>query len=330
MFYMLTFLEALNPHHSQLPYGLEPLPLWYTVFIISFVGLCMLWGLCLFIYRRSIRQIHKIFTGVLLAKLIIIILAVIFWKVYQRSGLKYNALLHAKGLTSTLFEAVFFCVLLLLSKGWGISRQFLPPQEFRSVSMPLFLLLFTLIFFSVYNDGYYMIAMMLMYFLMMPKIFASIAENVRLLRVHEWGLRNFGVGPISMESVQTKMQFFIRMRILTVTYVVLILISNCMRVFTSWHLEWVSIVIHELIAIAMLAILGFFIRPQLAYLSLSNGDVLLDLDELDDLPENLHLLPPFKLKSSMDLDAMTVVHWPNKKGLALCIKDKKGRKARSQ
>lgn len=258
--------------------------------------------------------------GIIFAKTIIVFLALIFWKVYQNHGRVFNPLMHTKSLATTLFEALFFCILLLFSKGWGVSRESLPPQEFRSVSMPLFLLLFTLIFFSVYNDGYYMIAMMIMYFLMMPKIYTSISENIRILGIHQWLAQNFQLGQIPLDAIVTKIRFFKRLRIFATSYVVVVLLSNCVRIFVSWRLEWIAIIFQEFIALIMLAILAFMIRPQSSALFSTDQDIF--IEEIEDLSESLAQISQLRsFHKTLDVNSMVVVKWPNKRGLSVAVRE---------
>ena len=63
--------------------------------------------------------------------------------------------------------------------GWRITRWSLPAEDLRTMSVALILLLATLLFFSLYNDSYYFLSLMIMYFFMLPKILAAIGSNLR-------------------------------------------------------------------------------------------------------------------------------------------------------
>lgn len=79
-------------------------------------------------------------------------------------------------------ETAFFCALLLVAKGWRITRYRLPATEGRTISVALLLLLITLVFFSFYDhNGYYLLSLMIMYFFMLPKIMTSVGRNIRVL-----------------------------------------------------------------------------------------------------------------------------------------------------
>ena len=146
-------------------------------------------------------------------KLAVVVVALCYWHTFQATGKDIVQLKYLQSFIYALSETAFFCALLLISKGfpflplslpssplpislylysfplhlipgWRITRSNLPPSEIRTISVALVLLLSTLLFFSFYNDGYYFLSLMIMYFFMLPKIFTSITRNTRALHTH--------------------------------------------------------------------------------------------------------------------------------------------------
>jgi hypothetical protein len=145
-------------------------------------------------FRASRVPIHSLLVVVSFLKLLVVITALSYWRICQQSGhcleqLKYLQVFNTSYLITFSFyclqsfmfalsETAFFCSLLLIAKGWRITRARLPSSEIRTISVALILLLSTLLFFSFYNDGYYFLSLMIMYFFMLPKIFTSIARYI--------------------------------------------------------------------------------------------------------------------------------------------------------
>lgn len=115
-------------------------------------------------------------------KFAVVIVALCYWQLYHVSGVALIQLGYLQSLLYAISETTFFCALLLVAKGWRITRSTLPASEIRTIAVALVLLLSTLLFFSFYKEEYYFLSLMIMYFFMLPKIFTSITRNTRALQ----------------------------------------------------------------------------------------------------------------------------------------------------
>jgi cation transport ATPase len=115
-------------------------------------------------------------------KLSVVTIALCYWEIMQSQGTGVIPLQYLQSLLFAISETALFCALLLVAKGWRITRTGLPASEIRTIAVALILLLSTLLFFSFYNEGYYFLSLMIMYFFMLPKIFTSITRNTRALQ----------------------------------------------------------------------------------------------------------------------------------------------------
>jgi hypothetical protein len=140
---------------SQLSVGEDPLPTIYTslIFIWAFFFLILFFEV--FIRRRNYKiELHYLLGLVMLLKIMVVGASLTYWRICSKTGYCYNSLLYLQSFLFAVSESVFFSLLLLVSKGYKITRPNLPREEMKDVSVSLVLLLATLLFFSFYNPGF--------------------------------------------------------------------------------------------------------------------------------------------------------------------------------
>jgi len=137
--------------------------------------------------------------------------------------------------------------------------------------LSLVLLLSTLLFFSFYNEGYYFLSLMIMYFFMLPRIFASITQNMRALETQLLLLNQ--VNNLDIVPLRLKSRLFKLLRASVVLYLIGILIVNAMRIVMVWYLEWINYVLNELVILLIIAVIGFLVLPN-------NSDLFVILDPM--------------------------------------------------
>lgn len=317
-------ISAINPGPSHLPYGFTPLPNGFLFLTICYLLIFVAWTILLLKFRFKINNLHKFFYGLLTMKVVVVVISLIYWKVYQSTGKKYLPLFYIRGLLYTISETVLIFLLLLISKGWQIVRTGMEPQEFRFIPLPLLFLFLSLTFFSIYNDGYYMMAMIILYFLVMPKLFFNITEIIRALKIQLLIVQTLRLGNEPQRAIKEVLLFYKVIRISTLFYVVSTLLASGTRIFMAWYFEWITIMSGEIISLIMLGIIAYFISPHHFDL-LTWNENLFNEEAVDLLLSNPNFLSmlrssPTTTEQSIDLNSAVVVEWPDK-SLSLCTKD---------
>ncbi len=165
--------------------------------------------------------VHWLLEVVVISKLLVVLAGFAYWRVCATTGICYSQLDYLQCFLFAFSESLLFAVLLLIAKGWNVTRWELPVSEIRTICVALILLLATLLFFSLYNDSYYFLSLMIMYFFMLPKIFTAISRNLkklsmqrvfleRLLEEHRRNGQGFVLPPHlpDRESIDKKLKMF--------------------------------------------------------------------------------------------------------------------------
>lgn len=318
--------KAINPGSNHLPYGYAPLPNGFLFLSIVCSLIFASWCILLLKFRSRINHLHKLFFGLLTLKLVVIYISLTYWKVYQSTGKKYLALFYSRGLLYTISETILIFLLLLISKGWEIVRTGLEPEEFRFIPLPLLFLFLSLTFFSIYNDGYYMMAMIILYFLVMPKLFFNITEIIRALTLQLVIVQTLRLGNEPQRAIKEVILFYKVIRIATLFYVVSTLLASGTRIFMAWYFEWITILSGEIISLIMLTIIAYFISPHHFDLLRWNEN-LFNEEAVELLISNPNFLSMIRNRPSpspetgFDINSAVVIEYPDKT-LSFCTKEK--------
>ncbi len=113
----------MNRNGQQLSIGSEPLPDLYAVLTATWAALFVAWLLVWVIYRRGVVPVHTLLLVVSFMKLLVVIVALSYWKVCETSGQCLEQLKYLQSFLFAVSETAFFCSLLLISKGWKITRE---------------------------------------------------------------------------------------------------------------------------------------------------------------------------------------------------------------
>lgn len=205
--------------------------------------------------------------------------------------------------------------MLLIAKGWRIIRPTLPGAEVRTMFVALILLLATLLFFSFYNDGYYFLSLMIMYFFMLPKIFTSITTNTTILEAQIL-MTGRAQTDNDATSLLQKLHLFKTLRTSVVVYLGSILLVSAMRIIMVWYLDWFNFVMNELVVVLTIALVSYILLPHnhLVFSPMTiHPDFNLGHYNFDDLtPLDYDELNMMSQEPSIDLTGMIVIEFPHK------------------
>jgi len=276
----------LNPGGQELSVGDEPIPDIYAIFCTLWMLLVTLWLLDRFVRRlRSIQvsRYNSCIALVLLLKLWVCLLSYMYWSSLSRVGHSTEMNSALNGLLFATSEAIFFLVLMLLAKGWKITCRDLPSSETRGMVFGVLFLLGALLFFSFYNNGYYLLSLVILYFFMLPKIFTGASQNVRLLYAHiiimtrEQPDENADL----ILTLRAKMRMFEVLRTTVMIYLSLVLFVIGSKILLPYKVNWITYLFFESLVFIVVLTIAFILHP-------SRTRVFAEL-ELSELSNNLDL-----------------------------------------
>eukprot|EP01094_Clydonella_sp_ATCC50884_P023685 TRINITY_DN5747_c0_g1_i1.p1 TRINITY_DN5747_c0_g1~~TRINITY_DN5747_c0_g1_i1.p1 ORF type:complete len:502 (+),score=193.46 TRINITY_DN5747_c0_g1_i1:172-1677(+) len=328
--------ELLNPGGEQLGVGHQPLPHLFIATFSVWMGLfmCRLMDCALSLVneRETATQttaLQVMLLGVVGLKTGMALVSWLAWMAVENTGYE-NVWLELAG--SFLFaasEAALLTVLTMVATGWKVTTAHMPSQEFRSVLVALSLLLSTLLFFSLYNDGYYFLALMILYFFMLPKIFSTASRTANVLHTQALLLtrsleRNEGDADGMREAVETllaKVQVLRAVRFLAGGYCVVVLGKAIAHMFMPYRLDYLNYVLNEVASLAVVSAALALLRPSYKrlftilpshYQQLLSTQIASHHHLLDRLRHYLANEEPDE-RNTVDLSKVTILRYPQAK-----------------
>lgn len=124
----------LNPGGAHLGFNLAPLPIVFLALLAAWTVVLLLWlvNLCKFCNHHVMLQ--RALTFVPVAKWVYVILNTVYYQTGASTGDLPLSILHFSYVVYILYKGAFFTSLLLIAKGWLISRPVLDESEKRCVS----------------------------------------------------------------------------------------------------------------------------------------------------------------------------------------------------
>ena len=124
------------------------------------------------------QPLHIALTIMVLSKLLVSAITAYWWEHEMETGTIPLYLTLLSNGAFAVSECLLFGILLLVSSGWCTLSGSLDLEEARTMTSSMIVLLSTLMFFSLYDNAYYFISLLVLYFCLLPKTFAYLARNV--------------------------------------------------------------------------------------------------------------------------------------------------------
>lgn len=286
-------LLMTNPEAGQLSRGDEPLPMIFGIAIGVWVVLTALWVTIWIVWRNNSTALHGIVLVTFVLKILVVALAFSYWNVLSRTGYALDGIRYAQIFGFAVSETSFFILMLLVAKGWKITRTDMSASEMRTVIICIVLLLGTLLFFSFYSEGYYFLSLLIMYFFMIPKIFGSLRRNIAALQ-QQYRIVNYRLpNDPSLLLLQKRMMIFQHLKRSIVVYLLGILVVNGLKIAIVWYRDYVNYIMDASLSIVMNGWIAYLLLPLTP--QLFAGTLLLDrsaanLDHDDLFGESASLL----------------------------------------
>jgi hypothetical protein len=123
----------LNPGGQHLGTDLAPLPTVYLGLVGGWTLVLLLWLTNLCKFRNHNVMLQRALTFVPVAKFISVVLRAVYFQTGAATGDLPSSIMYFSYIVYILYKAAFFTSLLLIAKGWLISRPVLDESEKRSV-----------------------------------------------------------------------------------------------------------------------------------------------------------------------------------------------------
>ncbi|KAK3235338.1 hypothetical protein CYMTET_54456 [Cymbomonas tetramitiformis] len=252
--------KLLNPHGEHLGTGHQPLPTMFMSFLLLWLALAMLQGANWLCFKHFITPLHKVMLLVPCLKLIHLALAVLKWQRLSASGEGEEWLELLFIIASVLAQTLTFGILLLMAKGWLITRRSLPSAERQATALSVLVLV--ALFFAYYLlSSFSFFALAIMYMTILVFIISSIARNVRLLRLQIVSLQSQGM-ETTHTPVQLKAQMYRSFQVIMFAYVSNKIVFEMLMIFLK-DMPWLSHFFSELVEVFLWASVGFVFRLRI-------------------------------------------------------------------
>jgi len=250
----------MNPNGEHLGTGYMPLPTMYMAYLLGWLALGTLQaanGLC---HRMIISPLHKLMFMVPFLKLAHVALGVLYWQQQSDTGTQAPVLLVLLIVGQVGAKTAMFALLLLMAKGWLITRAELTFDEQQALLAGMGTLV-TL--FAAYHliAALRFIVMVATYMTVMALVASSIASSVRVLRHHVLTLQMHQVD-VTAAPLLLKNQLFRVFQVNMFMYVTAKVIFRMMMVFFP-NMPWLAYFLDELTETALWAMVCYNFRLRL-------------------------------------------------------------------
>ena len=187
----------MNPGGEHLDFGHEQLPDLYLAFLIVWTVLCA-WQMFQFgvIHAATITTLHKMMLIVPLFKMVACAIGMLKWETVSRIGYLPDWIGKAGVFADCFNNAATFGALLLIARGWLITRRHIPVSEFQSTVTSVVLLIVLTLTYKLYDlDNLSFFALAILYMTILALILSSVARNIRELKMQIMILRQADIEP---------------------------------------------------------------------------------------------------------------------------------------
>ena len=254
----------LNPGGAHLGTDLAPLPTAYMALVGGWAVVLVLWVLNLCKFRDHNVVLQRVLTLVPVAKFISVGLRMAYYQQGAATGDLPSSIMYFSYIVYILYKAAFFSVLLLIAKGWLISRPSLDESEQRSlfcIVMSFCLMLVGYAFFPSFQSSYGLLMLCGVYFWIIHTVFASSLRNVRALEMQIYMIRQHGVDPATT-PVPARMRMFYKFRTYLALFVFSDLLITTVVTIALTRMLWLEITLHEVVDILFFIGIGWTFRMR--------------------------------------------------------------------
>ena len=254
----------LNPGGAHLGTDLAPLPMAYTALVGGWAVVLVLWVMNLCKFRDHNVVLQRVLTLVPVAKFISVLLRMAYYQQGATTGDLPSPIMYFSWIIYILYKAAFFSVLLLIAKGWLISRPSLDESEKRGlfcIVAVFCLMLVGYAFFAGFQTSYGYLLLVGVYFWIIHTVFASSLRNVRALEMQVYMIRQHGVDP-GTTPVPARIAMFYKFRTYMALFVFSDLLITVIVTIALTRMLWLQATLHEVVDILFFIGIGWTFRMR--------------------------------------------------------------------
>mmetsp|Transcript_36939 Transcript_36939/g.91912 ORF Transcript_36939/g.91912 Transcript_36939/m.91912 type:complete len:640 (-) Transcript_36939:183-2102(-) len=250
----------MNPGGEHLDTGHDPLPRLFTALLVIWILLTSGQGVhALAWHATKITNLHRIILGVPLVKAMYCGVCLYKWTFMSTRGFfpEWVLIMHVTAITVN--QAVTFGTLLLVARGWLITRRHLPNTEKQTTATSIALLVvlnFAYRYYSLSNFSFFALA--ILYMTILALILSSVARNIRELKMQIMILRQADIDPTSTPA-HMKAVMYRRYQLVMFSFV-------CTKIFLEMVLlflrqfPWVTELFSEVVDLSLCVAVGYIFR----------------------------------------------------------------------
>lgn len=245
---------VLKNGQSQLSAGDEGAPSSSAVFVALWLAAALYWAVAVCALSPRRTRLHGVVAAWLCLKQVQTGLTLAYWLALEADGVDSETLRHSYLVFESLGDTLMFSVLLLVGKGWLITRAQLYSFEWRSGVLAMLCMLTLLIFFVFYSSSFFFsfsLWLLVACLFLLPRVLAFITENKRLLDNYCDALRRRAMpGRLRalLPAAEIKRRLFAQLRVVVLLFIALVLLVSAVRVVViDWKLEWLGLACEGLV-----------------------------------------------------------------------------------
>jgi len=260
----VVHLLFVNPGGEQLSSEYIPLPLIFIILCGVWVLFTFLWCVNWIYHRSHGVLLHRVITAFPVSKIIWTGFAIYYWKGLSIQGWQPTIVIVIYYGVFIVSRAIFYGVLLVIARGWGITRDHLGRYKwFVLVTMIAVAICFGL---GIVLSGYFLLISFVVYIMLLVLVFRSVNVNLRELSVQ---LAN----PDHDPSCDSRYRLYRLFKIIMLAYVTLILCVVMLDILFLQDLMWITILLEESLDVGLFVCIGlkFRLRRINIYYKLPNA-----------------------------------------------------------
>lgn len=249
--------------HTHVVHRYDLVPMCFIILSPCWFFLSIVWGCNTYLQNAtSAKDLHRLLCWVPVIELVHGVLSLLNY--VSCPWTTTLSLIYATfwAVVTILKEPVLLLCLLLVAKGWCITRHTLQRREVCVAGVLLALLYASVSVQLSLQTIYSLVPMTMMYIAMIVDIALSIMANLRILKAQLLALRSLGVDPCTTPAY-TKYKMFMRLAVLTAFYACCeVTVHVC---FTTTGLSkrfWLFTLVHQLVELTIAFCIGYTFRAQ--------------------------------------------------------------------
>ena len=262
--------KLLNDKNQHLSSGEIPLPIMFIILVIVWFIFTSIWFLNWFYFKFIKIKLHYLLLFIPLLKLICLSFNLYYWKSLSIHGNLHLSSTFIYYFLSLIWYTFFFIVLLLIGKGYGITRYNLNNIEFQSIIITIFCLVSSLLVYKIIGS-YYLFSLLIMYIVFLKFLFASITYNLNSLKSQLLLIRHHRIDA-SSTFVFNKFQLFKALQTIMVTWTFVQALIVVVIIFFLSNVLWIEVLLEELLQLYVCLGVSFIFRLRNFYSTSSNNN----------------------------------------------------------